>query len=133
MRCLRKLAVGLGDFRLPKWDSRPKPRQEKRRLRLFDSCFLESYAISKSSAGNFIETLSERPLRGDCSAGCLSAGLPTRQEQAWHAFFSSLILFPPYSYIFANLILYTLSKTKYCVQSESQTSQQGHYQISNSL
>lgn len=39
----------------------------------------------KSSAGDFIKTISLRAFHADWPAGCLSVGLPTRQEQAWHA------------------------------------------------
>jgi hypothetical protein len=59
--CLPKLAVGLGDFRLPKWGFRPKPQASKKRridLSLLFLFFSQVAQAQKSSAGNFIESIS---------------------------------------------------------------------------
>ncbi|WP_205470388.1 hypothetical protein, partial [Lactococcus lactis] len=57
--CLPKLAVGLGDFRLPKWGFRPKPQASKKDsfLSLLFLFFSQVAQAQKSSAGNFIESI----------------------------------------------------------------------------
>ena len=120
MRCLRKLVVGLGDFRLPKWDSSQTLGKKKDVSVFLILVFSKATQFEKLPPAislrlfqrdHFVETAPQ----GACQQDCLLARASVAR------FLSSLILFPPYSYIFANLILYTLSKTKYCVQSESQT------------
>ena len=98
MRCLRKLAVGLGDFRsCPNGTLVPNPRQEKKTSPSFDSCFLESYAIRKAPPAISLR-LFQRDHFGRLPAGCLSAGLPTGKSKRGTLsfithFISSLLLY----------------------------------------
>ena len=112
MRCLRKLVVGLGDFQPAQMGLSSQTLGKKKKTSpSFDSCFSKATQFEKLPPAISLR-LFQRDHFGDCSGRVLVSRTAYWQEQAWHAFFSSLILFPPYSYIFANLILYTLFKNK---------------------
>ena len=81
MGCLPKLAVGLGDFRLPKWGFRPKPQASKKRQ--FPVSFVLVFFRKWHKLKKAPPAISLRAFHAE-ALPCLSAGLPTQKEASLH-------------------------------------------------
>ena len=133
MRCLRKLAVGLGDFRFAQMGlSSQTLGKKKRRLRLLILVFSKATQFEKLPPAislrlfqrdHFVETAPQGACQQDCLLGKSKRGT---LSFITHFISSLLLYFCQFDFIYS-------FKNKVLRSVRISNQQRGHYQISNSL